>query len=130
MRLVICPCCKGRKRLTLVEHSDKAGGRTTLSKPECTHCEGKGKVPAELDKPVVQNSFTVTVDPALLRNQMTPNEKREHLRSLGVKDNDDIEKIIGEVYAGSVLPHRYVPSTMHMGDCDICGHVQQSPLHI
>jgi hypothetical protein len=26
-------------------------------------------------------------------------------------------------------PHTYVPSTMHMGDCAICGHLQGSPIH-
>ena len=28
-----------------------------------------------------------------------------------------------------VEPHAYVPSTMHMGDCMVCGHLQGSPLH-
>ena len=29
-----------------------------------------------------------------------------------------------------VEQHHYRPSTMHMGDCDICGHIQDSPLHM
>lgn len=29
-----------------------------------------------------------------------------------------------------VQPHHYVPSAMHMGDCDVCGHTQQSPMHL
>lgn len=29
-----------------------------------------------------------------------------------------------------VEPHDYVPSTMHMGDCAVCGHLQESPLHL
>lgn len=32
-------------------------------------------------------------------------------------------------FVGKVKPHAYVPSTMHMGDCAICGHVQTSQLH-
>ena len=28
-----------------------------------------------------------------------------------------------------VEPHAYAPSTMHMGDCAVCGHLQGSPLH-
>jgi len=26
-------------------------------------------------------------------------------------------------------PHAYVPSAMHMGDCQVCGHLQGSPIH-
>jgi hypothetical protein len=26
-------------------------------------------------------------------------------------------------------PHAHVPSAMHMGDCAICGHVQDAPIH-
>jgi hypothetical protein len=29
-----------------------------------------------------------------------------------------------------VEPHDYVPSTMHMGDCAVCGHLQESPNHL
>jgi hypothetical protein len=29
-----------------------------------------------------------------------------------------------------VEPHYYAPSTMHMGDCAVCGHLQESPLHL
>jgi hypothetical protein len=28
-----------------------------------------------------------------------------------------------------IEPHRYSPSLMHMGDCKICGHLGDSPLH-
>lgn len=28
-----------------------------------------------------------------------------------------------------VKPHQYIPSTIHMGDCAICGHVQEAPIH-
>lgn len=28
-----------------------------------------------------------------------------------------------------IKPHRYRPSWLHMGDCDVCGHVAESPLH-
>jgi hypothetical protein len=26
-------------------------------------------------------------------------------------------------------PHAYVPSAMHMGDCQVCGHQQSAPIH-
>lgn len=26
-------------------------------------------------------------------------------------------------------PHPYVPSYMHMGDCQSCGHTQHAPIH-
>jgi hypothetical protein len=29
----------------------------------------------------------------------------------------------------TIKPHAYVPSAMHMGDCMICGHVQESIVH-
>lgn len=28
-----------------------------------------------------------------------------------------------------VAPHAYVPSAMHMGDCAICGHLQDAAIH-
>jgi hypothetical protein len=46
--LVLCPCCNGTKRLTVVEH-DEVDGRTWLEHPKCTHCMGKGVVEAEVD---------------------------------------------------------------------------------
>jgi hypothetical protein len=29
-----------------------------------------------------------------------------------------------------IAPHAYVPSAMHMGDCQICGHVQEAAIHL
>ena len=29
----------------------------------------------------------------------------------------------------SVEPHDHAPSAMHMGDCSICGHVEDAPIH-
>jgi len=29
----------------------------------------------------------------------------------------------------NVEPHEYYPSYLHMGDCAICGHVRESPIH-
>lgn len=26
-------------------------------------------------------------------------------------------------------PHDYTPSTLHIGDCDICGHLRDAPHH-
>ena len=31
---------------------------------------------------------------------------------------------------GTIEPHTYWPSYQHMGDCAICGHVAESPLHV
>ena len=28
-----------------------------------------------------------------------------------------------------IEPHAYVPSAMHMGDCQVCGHLQGAPHH-
>jgi DnaJ-class molecular chaperone len=42
----ICPCCKGAKRLTLIEHDDESG-RTFVTKPLCNHCGGEGTVTDE-----------------------------------------------------------------------------------
>lgn len=44
--MVTCPCCYGRKRLTLIEH-DEEEGRTIIARPICCHCEGTGEVEAE-----------------------------------------------------------------------------------
>lgn len=41
---LICPCCKGDKRLTVIEH-DEESGRTVVTKPVCNHCMGRGWVP-------------------------------------------------------------------------------------
>lgn len=45
--MVECPCCHRRKRLTVIEHNDEDGGRTTLARPLCCHCMGEGEVAAE-----------------------------------------------------------------------------------
>jgi rubredoxin len=26
-------------------------------------------------------------------------------------------------------PHHYSPSIMHQGDCSVCGHIQDAPIH-
>jgi hypothetical protein len=31
--------------------------------------------------------------------------------------------------AGELEPHAYVPSAMHMGDCQVCGHQQSAAIH-
>jgi hypothetical protein len=33
------------------------------------------------------------------------------------------------VAADEMRPHSYFPSTMHMGDCAVCGNVADHPLH-
>jgi len=32
--------------------------------------------------------------------------------------------------AGGGEPHAYWPSYQHMGDCAVCGHLRDSPLHV
>jgi ribosomal protein L37E len=32
-------------------------------------------------------------------------------------------------YSLRIEPHRYLPSTLHMGDCAICGHLQGDAIH-
>lgn len=53
--LVTCPCCKGKKRLSCIEHDERTG-RTFLSKPMCCHCDGKGVVEAEIAAPLTRRS--------------------------------------------------------------------------
>jgi len=47
-KVVPCPCCKGQKRLTVIEYDDE-DGRTVVTKPMCTHCMGCGEIPVEID---------------------------------------------------------------------------------
>lgn len=47
----------------------------------------------------------------------------------------ELERVIEKVSLSSDLvypvgPHHYHPSVMHMGDCTVCGHVQDSVNHI
>jgi hypothetical protein len=82
--------------LTAVD-TDQPSGHVVLM---CLHCDN-GKVNVE-DHATVENNFTVVVPASLKRNEMTPAEKREHLRGLGMKSGEDIEKIIHEIYFVSV----------------------------
>jgi uncharacterized small protein (DUF1192 family) len=42
----------------------------------------------------------------------------------------EIERLRGILKAGEQLkPHLYVPSTLHMGDCAVCGHLQHAAIH-
>jgi hypothetical protein len=34
-----------------------------------------------------------------------------------------------ETALAMTLPHAYVPSIMHMGDCSVCGHLQGDSIH-
>lgn len=73
--------------------TDQPGGFIVLA---CLHCHD-GTVAIEEDI-TVENTFSIVVAPSLKRNEMTPAEKREHLRGLGIKDSADIEKIIADIY--------------------------------
>ena len=49
MILVTCPCCHGTGWIvTHFEHDDERG--TTVHRDPCTHCQGKGEVPSELEE--------------------------------------------------------------------------------
>lgn len=88
---VTCPCCHGTKRLTL--HDPEQEHPTSVL---CCHCID-GRVPSE-DDVTVENNCQINVGASLKRNEMTKQEKREHLRGLGIKDSFDIEKIIVDVF--------------------------------
>jgi hypothetical protein len=89
---VECPCCHGQMKL-LAFDPDGSNPANLI----CCHCQDHGVVGAE-DHVVIENDFLISVPTSLKRNEMLPAEKREHLRSLGIKDNADIEKIISEIY--------------------------------
>lgn len=55
MQTIECPCCHGKKRLTVIEH-DEQDGRTIITKPQCTHCQGRGTMPAEVRDHAVEIS--------------------------------------------------------------------------
>lgn len=46
---------------------------------------------------------------------------REHLQAYRLRSQPTTKD--------AVSPHSYWPSPLHMGDCAICGHGQNSPLH-
>lgn len=91
-KTVPCPCCKGTERLKAVD-ADQPSGIVVL---RCLHCDG-GVVPVD-ESPFVQNNFEIVIAPGLQRGEMKPDEKREHLRSMGMKIEADIEKIISEIF--------------------------------
>lgn len=47
--MIECPCCHGAKRLSVIEH-DEIEGRMIRTHPQCTHCMGRGTVPAEVSE--------------------------------------------------------------------------------
>jgi hypothetical protein len=42
----------------------------------------------------------------------------------GAKHDEQQQEAVKELE-----PHAYVPSTMHMGDCQVCGHLQGAAIH-
>ena len=44
--MVPCPCCEGEKRLWVEEDAD---GVVIRSVYDCTHCQGTGKIAAEVE---------------------------------------------------------------------------------
>jgi hypothetical protein len=52
MTLVVCPCCKGEKRLRIAVYDwDQESGELLegIKIETCTHCMGEGKIEAEVD---------------------------------------------------------------------------------
>jgi hypothetical protein len=49
---VTCPCCHGKKRLSVTEYIEEEG-RTVLLLPVCQHCQGKGTVTSDVSEVVV-----------------------------------------------------------------------------
>lgn len=52
---VTCPCCKGKKRVPVVEHDEEVG-RTILTHPPCNHCQGRGWVPSEVPEEIADGT--------------------------------------------------------------------------
>ena len=56
MTRVTCPCCKGKKRLMVVENAAEFTNvppdmvAAIVTYPDCTHCMGEGTVPAEVEE--------------------------------------------------------------------------------
>jgi hypothetical protein len=59
--------------------------------------------------------------------RMAVTEAADALSSL-VRERDEARRTLNNALA--VGFHMYVPSAMHMGDCDICGNVGDAPQHI
>lgn len=100
--MITCPCCHGEKRLTLVEHDD---GCTILTHPECTHCMGKGEVPAP-DTSETQETLPIAmpvidVPPGLRKFELSREAKKDHLLALRMAP-DEVEKILTELYGAVV----------------------------
>ena len=52
------------------------------------------------------------------------------MRERTVAAEAEVERLKGELeIARAVAPHFYHPSTMHMGDCSVCGNTQDAPQH-
>jgi len=49
VKMVTCPCCKGEK-FVVVWDSQWPGTEPQSYREQCTHCMGKGVVPAEVEE--------------------------------------------------------------------------------
>jgi hypothetical protein len=41
----------------------------------------------------------------------------------------EVERRMQALVTRDVAPHNYVPSAMHMGDCNVCGNLRDHPIH-
>lgn len=105
--MVTCPCCHGKKRLTVVEHDDETG-HTMLTKPLCTHCEGKGEVEVEDEQQTwlplavpVADVLAQYSTPSLRKLELSRAEKKDHLLSLRMTP-DEVEKLLAELYGATL----------------------------
>ena len=92
-----CPCCKGRKRLTVIEQ----GG---CSRSQCTHCMGEGTVaiepPRHGDGPEGWPEHLIVLahsPPGLKRCELSRAVKRDHLLGLRMS-SEDATKLLDELY--------------------------------
>jgi hypothetical protein len=50
MPMVTCPCCHGKKKLLIFERVDGDPEMIGAHLEMCSHCEGRGKVEAEVEE--------------------------------------------------------------------------------
>jgi 4-hydroxy-L-threonine phosphate dehydrogenase PdxA len=41
----------------------------------------------------------------------------------------EVERRMQALVTREIAPHNYVPSAMHMGDCNVCGNLRDHPIH-
>lgn len=65
---------------------------------------------------------------ALLERARTAELGRENAARKFAKETAELKRRLDTLAAS--MPHHYQPSVMHMGDCFVCGNLQDAPHHI